>query len=525
MDIKIKLLIFQGISLGLFICALSFLLKQSMDNYKYYRMSSKDLVLERRLYEEIGSEVLNNLKTHPIQYFTIEEQKVNNSKSAQLLFRYNTKIKTSYDCRGVFLEQNYICDGDIISNRTICKYKDIGEKEHKYNENISFSNLTKLSYIISDYDFRSKLCRYVSNYTGKISQINGSYVYNNENEKQYDYIKYMNDKKIVFADVARRINKNNPCPKGEKKCGEIDTKGNILCLPNETECPVNKLSITSNASKEIKNKTIKLNEGSYLYFENSRTNNSLVINAMISETWPLSHEWTEITKDVSSNSYIPDEEIKKRNELTALDFDILNHKIDTSYKLIENNEKIEKYLTVENVLNTSIIQYNDNEYNKNQSLFMFTKNYIGFKSEKDFRTFLKYFDENDRQKNKLFKISKYLVPSLGSFIGGVLGLAGVVCAVVFLVLNLIDKMDNEKRNKVHVFCGVAVIIYLSVYLIMRIVLWSIYPKIKIEMDERIEEVLDLYNERRKMIFLNLTVLFLILSTVSEGFVFRFVKES
>ena len=66
-----------------------------------------------------------------------------------------------------------------------------------------------------------------------------------------------------------------PCPKGKKKCGILDSLGNILCLNESEKCPINNIIINNNEKMDGYN-SFELNEGKYFHFTNRFTDNHII---------------------------------------------------------------------------------------------------------------------------------------------------------------------------------------------------------------------------------------------------------
>ena len=92
--------------------------------------------------------------------------------------------------------------------------------------------------------------------------------------------------------------------KNYKKCGILNNKGRILCLPEEEECPLNGFAISENIddSKYIgySRATVKdsdLNKDYYFYYTNSNINGNIITNFKLSNGYPcaMSYEKSWIT--------------------------------------------------------------------------------------------------------------------------------------------------------------------------------------------------------------------------------------
>ena len=78
-------------------------------------------------------------------------------------------------------------------------------------------------------------------------------------------------------------NSQSPCKKYFKKCGKLDTLGNLMCIPDNDNCPINNvvIDLTDNynkyIAKEYKMVNLKgLTEGYSLYYTNKETDNNII---------------------------------------------------------------------------------------------------------------------------------------------------------------------------------------------------------------------------------------------------------
>ena len=97
---------------------------------------------------------------------------------------------------------------------------------------------------------------------------------------KYFYIKRENlltfQKNLIVPDYK-------PCPKGKKKCGILDSLGNILCLNESEKCPINNIIINNNEKMDGYN-SFELNEGKYFHFTNRFTDNHIISICIFSTT-------------------------------------------------------------------------------------------------------------------------------------------------------------------------------------------------------------------------------------------------
>ena len=82
------------------------------------------------------------------------------------------------------------------------------------------------------------------------------------------------------------------CEKNYKKCGILDTLGNIMCIPNEEECPINEIivDLESNTNLYSSNYNItfleNLTEGYVLYYRNTATDKEIITKMTLNNETP-----------------------------------------------------------------------------------------------------------------------------------------------------------------------------------------------------------------------------------------------
>lgn len=81
--------------------------------------------------------------------------------------------------------------------------------------------------------------------------------------------------------------------KNYKKCGILDTLGNIMCIPETDECPINDLVIDeSSKMDDYINKSYKVGylndiaQNYYIYYRNNQTDNQIIAKIKASNETP-----------------------------------------------------------------------------------------------------------------------------------------------------------------------------------------------------------------------------------------------
>ena len=276
---------------------------------------------------------------------------------------------------------------------------------------------------------------------------------------------------VGYKILLKLIN-NNGCQEDYRPCGKLDTIGNILCIDNFLDCPINKMKVDSNKKAEL-----YYSNYSSTTLSNISTNYSFFYsNDFINEKVKVSIIKTEKVepKYVTLENFIIDYEtykyrfvdLKKIEESSTL-FGNNNYQSDDIIRIIELY--LEKFNDIEfelislgakglmyfiNVLSQEnkkkyinqferFTQYLEkridedeeksiDEYFTHIGDYFYAETYIGFKSIKDLDTFMK-FDRTILSK-AFFPNFNYILPAL------ILSSLFFVSAILFF-LSSIEK-DN-----------------------------------------------------------------------------------
>ena len=440
---------FLYISLSLFFLSLWFLFGQGIYNNKFYKFKDRKIIVERTLYEQFSYEVYSSIETK-LPFIYLAPECGNDDKFDSYL-----NLETYFDCKGIFSKDlNSNCQDTIVRNDTFCRKNGLIDL-----------NLNNLNNIL-DYDERAiTQCKYYSKFTRKITKLSDqkSICDNSKNNYTYEYF-LVNSTPFYKYDGSL-----NSCPKGFFQCGILDTKNNLLCLPNNS-CPNNSF------------------DG-----ENNLINNPdspAIISIIISENQPLNHEWDQIV--IEYEKRINDEESNKRRDISIKDFMLFDTGNDYTYKKIDNSESFQ--LLVEDIKKGNIIEgIKYNEYNLKQNLNIYTRNYIGFKDVEELNKFKKRFNNKDFTDSPLYKLSN---SGHNPLITIIIPIIFIVATIIYFILNIckiLKKYDIEKPF--FLIFAFIIILFLSVDAIIIGVHFGKYPTININMDERMKKVLDSYNQR------------------------------
>jgi len=175
--------------------------------------------------------------------------------------------------------------------------------------------------------------------------------------------------------------KRETCQSGEKRCGILDSIGNVLCIPNEFSCPINYIKIISNQEykknvdkyKNITNlQVINYTQQEKLLFSNMNHNGKVLVEFRISQNTPCADP--DYENNGNNDMYILDKFYKRNKCLSEISGKRLDERyeyLDTySYSnLVEDNSLI-------NLLKK--LPFFPIETTLNHSVNLYMRNYIGY---------------------------------------------------------------------------------------------------------------------------------------------------
>ena len=488
MEINLKNFIFFAISISFFLLSQIFLLVQGIENYKFFKFDDEKIIVEKTLFEQFSQEVYESINTPFSNYIISSDCDVTKQ------IRFPLYLDTYYDCRNIYSsELKKECQNNIVSNNTYCTP---GTSNSNYDYTVKYEDRL-------NYDERIKYCQYFSQFTQKVSKIYNYYICRIDTLFTYEDLLF---KSVPLYDLN---GEKNTCPSG-KNCGILDTKNNILCLTGNHDCPYNDL----NMQKEQEDNTIQVNNDFFLKYSNSIDKN-IISSIIISENQPMNHEWDIYVRETYEDTN--EEDIIKRRRLNIKDFELVGDKDDNSYEKLNINFEVKEILESNNM--NSNIQASLLNKNQNQRLNIYARNYIGFKNYKELLDFKKIFNEKDPKDNPLYKLaSSGHNPLITIIFSSVFFVLGIVL-LIFGIRKCNLKTDNKKLILIIL---IVTCIFFFVDLIIIAFHFVKYPTIHIDMDERMQKVLDLYNDRTLS-----TQVYRIISLVfsSVSFIFTFIKFS
>jgi hypothetical protein len=255
------------------------------------------------------------------------------------------------------------------------------------------------------------------------------------------------------------------CEQNFKKCGILDTYGNIICLPDTDSCPINEIIIDAKENEEqYINKGYnsvnisELPDNYMLYYTNRSINKEIVVDLNISEENP---------RYIIENNFIFDKETFLKNIKVVIIFidgdDYESHK--NIEEILCENEKNKQY-----IINKFNEEKNIDKYYKKIYDNLYTKNYIGFESYEQMNSFM-----NIDLHHLYFK--KF--PNKISYIFAIL-------CLVFIFIFLIILCCTPKSGNNIIF----IVIFGSIYLLIRtgFFVYFIYGYLKIYKNKELKDI-------------------------------------
>ena len=286
---------------------------------------------------------------------------------------------------------------------------------------------------------------------------------------------------VGYRILLKLIN-NNGCQENYRSCGILDTIGNVLCIDDFLDCPINKMKVDSNEKTELYlnsnySTTILRNTSpnySFFYskdFKNGKAKVSIIKTAEVEpkyvtlENFIIDYEtyknlFNNLQKNEESQTLFGSDGVAEVSEklikIIELFLEDVNEIVlelitlgakgflylikllskDNKKRYIKQFEKFKKYLEkrIDEDEEKSI-----DEYYTHIGDYFYAETYIGFKSIKDLDTFMKF----DRT-----ILSKAFFPNIGLT---VVPLVFVSLFFVICVIGIFYILVEGKENVVHEF--------------------------------------------------------------------------
>ena len=252
--------------------------------------------------------------------------------------------------------------------------------------------------------------------------------------------------------------------KNYKKCGILDTLGNIMCIPETDECPINDLVIDeSSKMDEYINKSYKVGylndiaQNYYIYYRNNQTDNEIIAKIKASNETPkyIDEDNLVFDEDTFQDYYTPPDDDNDDWDYWDPSWD---HDYD-SYRRVNQSNSLRK-IDEQRIFGDDIINsYIRNRFNDKINIDktfrkisgnIYAGNYIGFNSSTNL---------NDYNNFELYDLYFIIFPNKASYV------FCFICAILyFLVIVIYISIIYHEPNDMIGFPGLVFLPYLIFFI-------------------------------------------------------------
>ena len=156
-----------------------------------------------------------------------------------------------------------------------------------------------------------------------------------------------------------------------KPCGILDSLNNILCLPENENCPINDIQINNNSTAENGYTTLPLKDGSYLHYSNKQVDKKIYLELIVNQDTPCYNYKKETNNKILNYSLFidPDDikcETKYEGNVTNNEWSVIDS--EPGEELLNDNDMLHYF-------KTDLIGFPQDSYNTPFNLYY--RNYIG----------------------------------------------------------------------------------------------------------------------------------------------------
>ena len=252
--------------------------------------------------------------------------------------------------------------------------------------------------------------------------------------------------------------------KNYKKCGILDTLGNIMCIPETDECPINDLVIDeSSKMDDYINKSYKVGylndiaQNYYIYYRNNQTDNQIIAKIKASNETPkyIDEDNLVFDEDTFQDYYTPPDDDNDDWDYWDPNWD---HDYD-SYRRVNQSNSLRK-IDEQRIFGDDIINsYIRNRFNDKINIDktfrkisgnIYAGNYIGFNSSTNL---------NDYNNFELYDLYFIIFPNKASYV------FCFICAILyFLVIVIYISIIYHESNDMIGFPGLVFLPYLIFFI-------------------------------------------------------------
>ena len=239
------------------------------------------------------------------------------------------------------------------------------------------------------------------------------------NSNEYETETMNNSYMHFYSHIAKK----DICEADYKKCGILDTYQNILCIPNDEECPINNIVVLHNnpppppPPKENYDTTLNNKNIIKIKTDNNNIENNIIVDFSLNN---------ETLNYINKGNFIFD-----------------NDTFEEYYHEYSKNDNIYGNTKVNNYINKMISEKsNIDKYYKIANNIVYYKNYIGFKNYKEMEFLIE-----ETQKDHFKKLYKIDFPNLPSTI---LSIFSFFTLLVLIIASLKKFIAKEKKKTVYI---------------------------------------------------------------------------
>ena len=225
------------------------------------------------------------------------------------------------------------------------------------------------------------------------------------------YSEYDKDFLDYYSLLQYSVKPNQTCPKGFKKCGILDSLGQIACLPEEKSCPINYIEITSTPECSMAGKLENITTipfttfnytKKYIHFSNTNIDKNIITKFRIFDSDKPCANPNEI--------YNPSVTAIDVHSVTECKMKVNGSFYDLEYQMIDYMNKYNLYQTnhiLEQMKTNGFPETYINIMNFVDS-YLFVRNYYGIKKEKFTQNYISkgWDSELDYFLNRVFDSNK-----------------------------------------------------------------------------------------------------------------------
>ncbi len=255
-----------------------------------------------------------------------------------------------------------------------------------------------------------------------------------------------------YKNLLNLVRNKNGCISGYRPCGILDTYGNVLCIDEFLDCPINRLKvdhinkIDQYSSHNYNYVSLSnINDGNVLFYSNNYeegkivtiiiktkdepkyiTNSNFLLDSEaykdvfgdqkflneIADIFGIGGDKTEAKNEVINDAVTIFQIVNQADGISLADFAIVGAKLLLNIINNEYNKKIEKFDKYVKEQIQILDEENIDKFFEHIGYSYYVKNYIGFKNVEDINKFMKFDFNTYRQKFPSFKATNFALSGL-----------------------------------------------------------------------------------------------------------------